>query len=183
MSTGFNTRKLTTMGVLAGLSVALVFLIRFPIFPQVPFLEYEPADIPILIATFAFGPLAGLIVTVIASVVQGFTVSAHSGIYGILMHIISASTYVFTAGIIYRAKHSRLGAGIALVCGVLVSAAVMIPANLVVTPIFMGVHVDAVKEILVPFIIPFNLIKSGANGAIVFFLYKPISKLIKGVIE
>ena len=180
MNTGINTRKLTTMGILAALSVALVFFIRFPIFPQAPFLEYDPADIPILIVAFAYGPVAGLIVTVIASLVQGFTVSAHSGLYGILMHVISTGSYVLAAGIIYRIMHSRLGVCLALVSGVIVSAAVMAAANLLITPLFMGVPVEAVKSMLLPVIIPFNLIKSGINGTVTFLLYKPISNLIKG---
>lgn len=174
-----HTRKLTTMGVMAGLSVALVFFIHFPIFPQAPFLEYDPADIPILITTFAYGPLAGFLVTLVASVVQGFTVSAHSGPYGIIMHIISTGSYVLTAGIIYNFKHSRLGAGIGLLCGVWTSAAVMAAANLIITPLFLGAPVEAVKALLLPAIIPFNLIKAGINGVIVFLLYKPISNFIK----
>ena len=180
MYTGINTRKLAGTGIMAGLSVALVFLVHFPIFPQAPFLEYDPADIPILIATFAYGPLAGLLATAAASVVQGITVSAHSGIYGILMHVISTGSYVLTAGLIYRAKRSHAGAGIALLCGVLVSASVMAAANLIITPLFMGVSVEFVKGMLLPIIIPFNLIKAGANGAAAFLLYKPVSVLIKG---
>ena len=180
MNAGINTRKLTTMGILAGLSVASVFLIRFPIFPNAPFLEYDPADIPILIVTFAYGPLAGLIVTAVASIIQGFTVSAHSGLYGVLMHIISTGSFALTAGIIYRVRYNRLGAGIALFCGVLVSAGVMAVANMIITPLFMGVPVEVVKTMLLPVIIPFNLIKAGINGIVTFWLYKPISNLIKG---
>jgi len=172
----FNTHKLATMGVMAGLSVALVVFIHFPIFPQATFLEYDPADVPILIVTFAYGPLAGLIVTVVASLVQGLTVSAHSGIYGILMHVISTGSYVLTAGIIYKLLHSRLGAGIAIFSGVLVSAAVMAAANLVITPMFLGTPVEVVKAMLIPVIIPFNLIKSGINGVMTFLLYKPITR-------
>jgi len=178
-----NTRKLAIMGVMAGLSVALVFLIRFPIFPQAPFLEYDPADIPILIVTFAYGPLAGLIVTVIAAVVQGLTVSAHSGLYGIIMHILSTGSLVLMSGMLYRKWHNRAGAGFSLFCGVLFSANTMIVANLIVTPLFMSVPVDAVRDMLLPTIIPFNLIKSGFNGLIVFFLYKPVSRLIKGYVK
>ena len=176
----FNTRKLATMGIMAALSVVLVFFIHIPIFPAAPFLEYDPADIPILIVTFAYGPLSGFIITVIAAAVQGFTVSAQSGVYGILMHIVSTGSFILTAGIIYRIRHNRLGAGIGLICGVLVNAAVMAPANLIITPIFMGAPVETVRAMLFPVIIPFNLIRSGINGAVTFFLYKIISNLIKG---
>ena len=44
-------RKLVTMAMLAALSIVLVYVVHFPIFPAAPFLEYDPADIPILIGT------------------------------------------------------------------------------------------------------------------------------------
>ena len=169
------TFKITTIGILTGLSVVLVFLVRFPIFPAAPFLEYDPADIPILLAAFAFGPIAGITSTIIASIIQGITVSSHSGIYGIIMHILSTGSYVLVAGLIYRAKRDRFGGCFGLLVGVVVSAIVMAIANLIITPLFMGVPVEAVKQMLIPVVIPFNLLKSGINGVIVFAIYKPIS--------
>ena len=35
------------MAMLASLSFVLVLLINFPILPAVPFMKYDPADIPI----------------------------------------------------------------------------------------------------------------------------------------
>ena len=75
-----KTVKMVKMGVMVAISVAMVYLVHFPIFPAVPFLEYDPADISILIGTFAFGPEAGLVLTVVTAVVQGLTVSAGSGL-------------------------------------------------------------------------------------------------------
>ena len=83
-----KTKQLTQMAVLAAMSIPLAYLIRVP-FPGAPFsLEYDPADIPILIGTFMFGPLGGLIITGVVCVLQGLTVSASSGIIGILMHFL-----------------------------------------------------------------------------------------------
>ena len=42
-----KVRKLVTMAMLAALSIVLVYVIHFPIFPAASFLEYDPADIPI----------------------------------------------------------------------------------------------------------------------------------------
>ena len=39
------------MGMMAAISIILVYLIHFPIFPAASFLEYDPADVPILILT------------------------------------------------------------------------------------------------------------------------------------
>lgn len=172
-----QTLKLVKMGMLIAVSIALVYLIHFPIFPAVPFLEYDPADIPILIGTFAFGPIAGLVLTVTTSVIQGLSVSAASGVYGILMHIIATSALVLVAGVIYHKQQTRKSAVIGLLCGVIAMALVMTGANLIITPMFMGVDVDTVWN-LMPFIIGFNLVKAGINGAVTFLLYKRISSFL-----
>lgn len=170
-----SIRKLVRMGVLSALAVALVVFIRFPLLPAAPFLEYDPADIPILITAFLYGPGSGLVVTVVVSVIQGLTVSAQSGWVGILMHILSSGANCVTAGLIYRRNRTRKGAVIALITGALVSVVVMVGCNLVFTPIFLGQQLKTVVEMLVPVIIPFNLLKTGVNAIITYLVYKAIS--------
>ncbi len=173
-----KTRKLAVMAMLVAMSVVMVSLVHFPIFPAAPFLEYDPADIPILIGALAYGPVAGLVLTVVASVIQGFTVSAASGLYGIIMHIIATGTLVVVASSIYRAKHTRMGALIGLACGTLAMGLVMMAANHFVTPLFLGTPVEVVDAMLLPIILPFNLIKAGVNSVLTFGVYKTISRYI-----
>lgn len=109
-----KTKKLATMGILTAMSVIFVALVHFPIFPAVSFLEYDPADIPILICGFAFGPWAGLAVTLVAAVIQGVTVSAQSGIYGIIMHLLSTGVYVTVSSLLYAGHKTRRRAVAAL---------------------------------------------------------------------
>ena len=163
-----NLRKLTVMGLLCAVSVILVSIIHFPLFAAAPFLEYDPADVPIFIATFSFGPVAGFLVTIVTSVIQGTTVSASSGLYGILMHIISTGSFCLVSGVTYKKFHTKKGAAITLV---------MIPANLFITPYFMGAPVSVIKGLLLPVIIPFNFIKAAVNSVITFLLYKRIARL------
>lgn len=179
MQTQTKTRTLVQMAVLSAMSVLLVYLIHLPLFPAAPFLEYDPADIPILIGTFMLGPGGGLIVTLVACVVQGLTVSASGGIIGILMHFFATAAYAGVAGIIYRKNHTRKGAGIALVCGALAMVIVMVLWNLIFTPIFMGTDRATVLTMLVPIIIPFNMIKAGINAVVTFVAYKPLSKVLR----
>ena len=169
-----KTVKLAKMGMLVAISIVLVYFIHFPLIPAVPFLEYDPADIPIMIGTFAFGPWAGLMLTIVTSLVQGLTVSAGSGPYGIIMHIIATGTFVLVAGFIYKGHKSKKRAIIALICGVLAWILVMIPANMFITPAFMGVPRDVVMT-LMPGIVAFNALKSSINAIITFFVYKRIS--------
>lgn len=181
-----KVRKLVTMAMLAALSIVLVYVIHFPIFPAASFLEYDPADIPILIGTFAYGPLAGVLLTVVVSVIQGMTVSSGSGLMGIAMHIFATSILVLVAGNIYRVKHTKKGAVLALICGVLAMTAGMVVFNYFITPYFItpdladtaavAANREFVKTLLVPVIVPFNLIKAGVNSVVTFLVYKTVSR-------
>lgn len=170
----WSVARIAKMGMLVAISIVLVYLVHFPIFPVVAFMEYDPADIPILIGSFAFGPSAGLILTIVASVIQGLTVSASSGVYGIIMHIIATAALTLTTGVIYSMHKSKKFAIISLACGCIAMAVVMAGANLIITPLFMGVPVAAVVE-LMPFIIAFNIIKAGINSVVTFLVYKRVS--------
>lgn len=170
-----RTRKLAVMAMLVAVSIILVYLVHFPIFPAASFLEYDPADIPILIGTFAFGPAAGLVLTIVASGVQALTVSAQSGLYGFIMHVISTSVLCFSAGTIYKRFHTRGGAAVALGVGTVLMGAVMMVANHFITAYFMGVPTQVVDGMLLPVILPFNLIKAGINSAVTFLVYKTVS--------
>ncbi|MEG1510156.1 MAG: ECF transporter S component, partial [Clostridia bacterium] len=99
-----SSKKIAGLGILSALSIVLASVIHFPLFAIAPFLEYDPADIPIFITTFMYGPLTGLIITIFVSLIQGFTVSAQSGVYGIIMHVIATGTFVIVAGNIYKHK-------------------------------------------------------------------------------
>ena len=163
--------------MLAAISVVLVWLFHFPIFPAAPFLEYDPANIPILIGAFAYGPLAGILLTLATSLLQGLTVSAHSGVYGILMHILSTGTLVLAAGLCYRRRRTKPAALRGLFLGIAALVPVMLGANLLVTPLFMGVFREVVWS-LMPVILGFNLLKAGINSAVTFLLYQRISPLL-----
>lgn len=173
-----NTKKTAVMAMLVALSVVMVALIHFPIFPAAAFLEYDPADIPILIGAFAYGPVAGVGLTIAASVIQGATVSAQSGLYGILMHIIATSTLVLVAANIYRIKHTKKGAIVGLVLGTIAMGLVMVIANHFITPYFTGWPTEAVDALLLPIILPFNLLKAGINSFVTFLIYKSVSRHI-----
>ena len=176
-----NTARLAKMAMLVAISIVLVMLIHFPIFPAVAFLEYDPADIPILIGTFAFGPAAGVVLTVVTAVLQGLTVSSSSGLYGIIMHIIATGAYVLASSLFYKKHKTKKWAAVAIVIGTVTMVVCMFFANLIITPYFMmgAVNSGTVSAVLslMPFILLFNLIKAGVNGLITFFIYKRVKHL------
>ena len=168
-----KTSKLAKMALMAAISCVLVLLIRMP-FPPAPFLVYDPADVPIYITTFAFGPAAGVILTVIVSFIQAFMLGGDF-VYGFVMHVFATGMFAVVAGMIYKHKKTKKEAIIALAAGVIIATAVMCVMNILVTPHYMGAPREAVMAMIVPVIIPFNLIKAGLNAVITFFVYKRIS--------
>ena len=65
-----RTKRMVTLAMLAAIAIVLVAVVHFPLLPAAPFLEYDPADIPIFIGMFLFGPWAGLQLTVVVSPVS-----------------------------------------------------------------------------------------------------------------
>jgi riboflavin transporter FmnP len=165
------------MALFIAISVVLGYFVHFPIFPSAAYLQYDPADISILIGAFAFGPLAGIILTIIASFIQAFLVVG-DGFYGFLMHVIATSSLVVVASVIYRFRHTIIGGIIGLVSGTIAMAVVMVISNHFITPFYLGVPASAVDPLLLPTILPFNLIKAGINSVITFILYKAVSRYI-----
>ena len=94
------------------------------------------------------------------------------------MHIIATSTLVLVAGSIYRFRRTRSGGVLGLLLGTLAMGLIMMPANHIITPYFTGWPVEAVDALLLPGILPFNLIKAGLNSGVTFLLYKTVSRYI-----
>ncbi len=174
-----NVNKMVKLAMLAALAVVLMLYIHFPLIPAAPFLEYEPGDIPALVGAFIFGPSAGFTIILIVSLVQAATVSASSGIAGAVMHLIASGTMVIVAGLIYKKIHNIKGAMLALAAGTISMTAVMIPLNLIITPLFMNVKPEIVLSMILPIIVPFNLMKAGINSAITVIVYKSVGKVLR----
>ena len=168
-----KVKWLVEMALLCAMSLVLMYVVRFSIFPAAPYLEYDMADVPILIGTFLFGPVSGL------SLLQWITVSIASGWVGAVMHFFATGAFVLIAGLIYKKMHSLKGALIGLVCGSLVMIALMIPLNLIFTVHYNGVPAQVVQGMIWPILVPFNAIKAGINSVVTFLAYKPISRLFK----
>ena len=170
--------RLVKLGMLTALSIILVYAIHFPIFPSASFLEYDMADVPILIGTFLYGPWWGLALTGLVSLLQWLLVSPQSLWVGAVMHFCATGAYVVAAGLIYQKNRSRMGALIGMTVGAVLQTLMMIPMNLIFTVHFYGFPQDVVIAAL-PATCLFNIIKTVFNSVITFLLYKRISKIFE----
>lgn len=170
-----DTKKLTTVAMLCALAYIVMFVARIPV---VLFLKYDPKDVVIVIGGFLFGPLTSFAISSVVSLVEMITVS-DTGLWGLLMNILSSCSFACTAALIYKKRHTVKGAVAGLVSGVVVMAAVMLLWNYLITPIYMGYPRAAVAELLLPAFLPFNLLKGGLNAAIAMLLYKPVATALR----
>lgn len=146
--------------------------------PVVLFLKYDPSDVIVTLGGFIWGPITSCIISFIVATIELFTVS-DTGIIGWIMNIVQTLSFACVAAVIYKKKHTLSGAVIGLVSGWLVSTAVMMLWNYLITPIYMGYPREAVVELLLPAFLPFNLLKGGLNASITFLLYKPVITVLR----
>ena len=182
----FTLRQLTAISMLCAISIALVYFIRFPIIPTAPYLEFTPGDVPIFLATIIFGPIAAFLMALITAFIQGLTVSAQGGFYGIIMNIAFMGSYTLALGIfLYFCKNKKSQPNYmyyiigAMTLASIITTGVMILANLIVTPYFLGVtreEIEAMREVviamIIPALIPFNLLRAGINSVLAFAIWR-----------
>ena len=167
-----TTKKITTLGMLCGLAVIVNLLIHFPLIPSVEFLSYDAKDVIIVIGGFIYGAGSAFIMSVITSLLE--IMYRGGNLLDVLMNVFSTCTFACVAAWIYKRDHTRKGAFLGLGIGTVCSVLSMLLWNYIVTPIYFGMPREAVVSILVPGILPFNLLKCGLNSGLTLFLYKPI---------
>nr|WP_243685849.1 ECF transporter S component [Lentilactobacillus rapi] len=89
------TTRLVEMSVLAGCSYVLMF-ISFPIIPIVPYMKIDFSDMPILIGTVLFGPVGGMTIAGLKSILYWVTTGASvPGLIGVGSSFISSLVLIW----------------------------------------------------------------------------------------
>ena len=170
----WSTKQLVTMALLCAIGVLLSF-IEFPLLPGVTWLKYDASAMPAMVCGFAYGPAGGLAVGVVGAVLHGILMADFSGA---VMNILVVIGFVAPAALIYKRLHTFRGALLGLAVGILGVILMAIVGNLIITPAWLGVPLDAVIAMIVPVLIPFNLAKATLNAVLTRIVYKAISNLI-----
>ena len=177
MNTTKNAQKIRRM-VVIGMFAAMAYVAMLVIHIKVSFLTLDVKDAVITLCGLYFGPLSALFISVLVPLVELITVS-DTGLYGLIMNILGSVSFSVTASLIYKWKKSFFGAILALSSAAFVVTGVMMLANLVVTPYFMGVNVATVRGMIPTLLLPFNLLKAIINVGVVLLLYKHLSTALR----
>ncbi len=174
VTNGNKTKKMVTVAMFCALAYICVFIFRF----KVSFLTFDVKDAVITMGAMFCGPLSAVVISLIVSLIEMITVS-DTEFYGMIMNFLSSTAFALTASLIYKYKRNINGAIIGLFSAVAAMTGVMMAANLVVTPLYMGVTSAEVAKLIPTLLLPFNFTKALLNMAIVLLVYKPISNALK----
>lgn len=150
----WSTKRIAMYALFVALSMAVSF-VEFPIVPGVEWLKYDPSGIVSLVAGFAYGPAAAVIVSVL-----GFLPHLFTNPWGTLMAVLVALALSVPAALIYRRNKTRKGAVIGIIVGAIAALAVAIVGNVIVTPFYAHMTTAQVVALIVPALLPFNALNS-----------------------
>ena len=193
MKTQLSIRTMTSVAVLSAVAFVLAFF-EFPV-PLTPsFARMDLSDFPALIGTFAFGPMAGILIELVKNLLGLFS-TATSGI-GELANFLMGASYVGVAGIIYKLHKTRKTALVGGIAGSVAMGIVAALANyFILLPLFeqfmpieqiiasFGQFIPFIKtklDVVMYNAFPFNLLKGLVITAFTMLVYKRIRPLLKG---
>ncbi|OZG62326.1 ECF-type riboflavin transporter, S component [Bifidobacterium eulemuris] len=168
----WSTKRIAMYALFVALAMVTSF-IEFPLIPGVQWLKYDPSGIVCLVAGFAFGPSAAAIVSVL-----GFLPHVFTNPWGTLMAVLVALCLSVPAALVYRGKRTRSRALVGILVGAVCALAAALVGNLLITPIYAHMTMAQVAAMIVPILLPFNLVKFAIHAVVTFLVYKPVSNLL-----
>ncbi len=193
-----STRFIARVGIFGAFAAILyvvpIFTINLPFIPS--FLSLHFDEIPAFIAGFAYGPLSGLSVILIKTLIK-LPMTSTVGV-GELTDLLLSGAYVSIAAFIYKKKRNLKGVAIGFGLATLFQLGFAMLLNVyLMIPFYMNLYgIDeagllrvmqlanpAIKDIGWSYaffaVLPFNLIKDVIVIIVTFFVYRSIHKLLR----
>lgn len=92
--------------------------------------------------------------------------------------LFASGALIVLTGQFYKQHHKFSDAVIGMVLGTIAMTAIMVPMNYIFTVHFFGTPKAVVDAVMLPGIIPFNLIKAGLNSVITGVIFKALTPFI-----
>ena len=165
-------KKLSVTAMLTATAYLVTFLTSM--FKVGGFLSLDLKDAVISIVSLLYGPVYGFVSVLTVSLIEFITIST-TGLYGLVMNILSSGTFALTCGLVYKYRRNFSGAIIAAALTVVTVTSVMLIANIAITPLYFQMPRQAVIDMLPTLLLPFNLFKSIMNASIMLIVYKPFT--------
>ena len=188
-----NLRAWVVSALMGAIGFVLMMLeFGVPVVPS--FIKFDVSELPALIASFAYGPLFGVLVCFIKNALH-LLVTNTAGV-GELANFLMGIFFVVPAGSIYRALKNRKGALIGSVVGAVSMGIGCVAVNYFISyPIYYQIMipkavilsayqailpwVDSIFVSLLIFNLPFTTVKGLIVALVCFLIYKKLSPILK----
>lgn len=193
----FTARKMAVIGMFSAISMILhLFDFSLPFAP--PFYKLDFGELPILIGTFAFGPVAGVMMECIKVLLKLCIKGTSTAFVGDFANFAVGCSFILPASVVYAFRKNKKSAILACVVGTLAitvfgtafNAVYLLPAydRMGMMPVEkvlqMGRSVNplaggSIWSFAAACVAPLNLLKGVSVSLATLFIYKPLSPLIK----
>lgn len=189
-----RTRVIAGCGMLIAVAVILQYVeFAIPVMPS--FIKLDFSDLPEIIGAYAYGPLAGIVITGLKNLIH--MAVSQSGFVGELSNFILGAVFSGVAGYIYQKNKTKKGALIGGIAGAAVMALVSLPSNyFVIYPMYYSIlhypeavvlqlyqvilpSMKSVGQCLLVFNVPFTFLKGAVDVLFAMLVYKRISPILK----
>lgn len=173
-----STLKKDILATLLGtLAFLIMLLVSIPVIPTASFLKYDPSGFLLLLSGALLGPACG----VLSCFIKGFLyfITGAGNIFGVTSDFLANIIFIIpTVLVMKRGGGSTKAAAAGCALGTVLATLAMIPINLVVLRLELGLMPDAVMAMMIPAILPFNLLKGVLNSVIYFVADRPLSRVM-----
>lgn len=186
-----STKNVVLMGMFGALAgVLMIFEIPLP-FIAPSFYGLDLSEVPILVGTFALGPIAGVVMELVKILVKLVLKPTSTGFVGEFANLMIGCSLILPAGIIYRFHKTKKSAVLGMAAGAIMMAVVGVVINVYIlipfysnlmpldTIIQAGAAINpAISNVWTFALIcvgPFNIIKGITVSLITSLVYKRIS--------
>ena len=178
-------QKMILIAMLASIATVLMRL-NFPLPALPPFLKFDFGEVPAVIAIMTMGPVAGIAVELIKNILYWFMSGSPTGVpVGEIANFATGLLFILPVYYIFNKFKSNKGLISGFVAGTLTMAIGMSVLNyalfLPMYTYFLNmplVEGDALYQMIVLGILPFNIIKGTLIAVVSILLYGRMSKWI-----
>ena len=192
-----KTRTITQIAMLGAIAGVLMNL-EFPLpFLAPSFYQLDFSEIPVLVGSFAMGPIAGVLIELVKILLNFVLTGTSTAGVGEIANFVIGCALCVPAGIIYRRNRTRKNALIGMATGTLlmivigcfVNGFVLLPTYakafgmpidaLVGMGTAVNSHITSLSTFVMFAVAPFNLVKGIVVSLVVFLIYKKISPIFR----
>ena len=192
-----NARTLTQISLLSALA-AILMLFEIPLWFAPSFYQIDLSEVPVLIGSFAMGPMAGVLIELVKNLLKLIFNGTLTGGVGEGANFLIGCAFIVPSAIIYHRNKTKRGALMGMIIGTatltiigsFLNAYILLPVYskafglpleaLIEMGTAINPRITSLTSLVMLAVAPFNLLKGVVVSIITSVLYKKISPILRG---